>query len=178
MNTKSIVLGIFSSCLIAGTAFGQETPVVEISPAPKEEVKTVKKEIRKEIRMEDNDGVKTLTIITDDNGVISEEVFVGAEADAKLAELAPQMEDVTMEQEREEERIEVEVDDDGNVKSLTITKSRNGEETVEVFEGEDAKKKLDEINSHQEIEIEVDEKSKKPTKKRTHSKEKEVERID
>ena len=165
MNTKSILFGIFSICLIAGPAFGQERTEVERSPGTPEEVKVVKKEIRKEIQMEDNDGVKTLTITTDDGGVITKEVFVGEEAEVKLAELTPQMEGVTMEREVEEERIEVIVDDEGNLISVIIKKSRNGEETIEVLEGEAAQRKLEEINAHGATEIKIPVKSKKKVKR-------------
>ncbi|MDG1333315.1 MAG: hypothetical protein P8P74_13350 [Crocinitomicaceae bacterium] len=168
MNTKSIIAGIFAVCLIAGSAIGQEQ-TEESSPKAPKEVKSLKKEIRKEVRMEDNDGVKTLTIITDDNGVISEEVFTGEAADAKLAELMPQMEDVSIEHEKVEERIEVQVDDDGNLKSVTVKQSRNGEETIKVLEGEEAQKKLDEVNAQTRKNIEgdkkVDEKVEKKRKK-------------
>ncbi|MFK7787164.1 MAG: hypothetical protein AB8B56_18730 [Crocinitomicaceae bacterium] len=164
MNTKSIITGIFSLCLISGSAFAQEREVVESSPASPEQVKAVKKEIRKEVQMEDKDGVKTLTITTDDGGEITKEVFTGAEAEAKLAELMPQMEEVTMEQEVEEERIEVAVDDDGNLESVTIKRTRNGEETIEVLEGEAAEKKLEEIKDQVKVEIEDDKKGVKKKK--------------
>lgn len=170
MNTKSIILGIFSLCLIAGSAFGQEKKIVESSPAKAEDVKSVKKEIRKEVRMEDNDGVKTLTIITDDNGVITEEVFEGEAAEAKLEELMPQMEDVTIEEERVEERVEVEVDDDGNLKSVKVKTLRNGKESVEVLEGEAAQKKLEEINAQIRTETEGEKKVVKKKVKRSSAK--------
>ena len=158
-------------CLITGSAFGQEQKVVESAPANAEEVKNIKKEIRKEVRMEDNDGVKVLTIVTDDNGMITEEVFEGEAADAKLAELMPQMEDVTIEQERVEERVEVEVDDNGNLKSVKVKTSRNGEETIEILEGVAAQKKLEEINAHVRNEIEGEKKVVKKKVKRVNAKE-------
>ena len=49
--------------------------------------KKVKKEIKKEVNLEENNGVKTLTIKTTENGVTKKEVFKGAEADKKIAEL-------------------------------------------------------------------------------------------
>ena len=170
MNTKSIIAGVFSISLIVGSAFGQEEKVVESSPTKAEGVKSVKKEIRKEVRMEDNGGVKTLTIVTDDNGEITEEVFQGEAAEAKLAELMPQMEEVTVEEERVEERVEVEVDDNGNLKSIKVKTLRNGEETVEVLEGEAAQKKLEEINAHTRKEIEGGKKVVKKKVKRANAK--------
>lgn len=44
------------------------------------------KEIRKEIKVEDNNGIKTLTISTTEDGKTNTEVFEGAEADKKIAE--------------------------------------------------------------------------------------------
>ena len=46
-----------------------------------------KKEIRKEIKMEDEDGVITLTITTTENGDTKTEVFTGDDATKKMAEL-------------------------------------------------------------------------------------------
>jgi hypothetical protein len=170
MNTKSIVLGIFSVCLMAGSAFGQEKELVESKPANPEKVKTIKKEIRKEIQMEDNDGVKTLTIITDDGGEITKEVFVGEEAEAKLAELEPQLEEVTIEHERVEERVEAEVDDMGNLKAVKVITIRNGVESIEVLEGEAAQKKLEEIKEQKKVQLEGDQKEVKKKVKRSSAK--------
>jgi len=47
----------------------------------------VKKEIRKEMTVEHIDGEKVLTIKTTKDGKITEEVYKGAEADAKLNEM-------------------------------------------------------------------------------------------
>lgn len=47
----------------------------------------LKKEITKEVKMIEENGVKTLTIITTENGVVAEEVFTGAAADKKMAEI-------------------------------------------------------------------------------------------
>ena len=46
-----------------------------------------KQELRKEVRIEENNGVKTMTITTSENGEVSEEVFEGEEAEAKLQEM-------------------------------------------------------------------------------------------
>ena len=45
------------------------------------------KEIKKEIRMEDNNGKRVLTIITTENGNVMEEVYEGRAADLKMTEL-------------------------------------------------------------------------------------------
>jgi hypothetical protein len=48
---------------------------------------TTGKEVRKEVNLEDENGVKTLTIKTTTDGNTTTEVYTGAEADTKLAEL-------------------------------------------------------------------------------------------
>ena len=178
MKTKTIIVGLLSIFLISGSAFGQEVPTAEQAPVKEE---STKKEVRKEIQMEDADGLKTLTIITDENGVVSKEVLVGDEAEAKLAELMPQMEEMSEEVLTEEERIEVAVDDDGNLQSVTVKKSLNGEETIEVFTGEEAKQKLEELKSETGVEVNDDEKvvvKKKGKKKKMKSYSEENKKID
>ena len=51
-----------------------------------QEVKEVKKEIRKEVNLQEENGEKTLTITTTENGKVTEEVYKGEAAEAKLAE--------------------------------------------------------------------------------------------
>ena len=48
------------------------------------------KEVRKEVNLEEENGVKTLTITTTTDGNTSTEVYTGAEADAKVAEFEKQ----------------------------------------------------------------------------------------
>jgi hypothetical protein len=48
---------------------------------------TEKKEIRKEVKMEDKAGIKTLTIKTTENGNTVSEIYKGADAEKKMAEL-------------------------------------------------------------------------------------------
>ena len=142
MKTKSILLATLSICLITGSAFGQERAEV------KTEVKSVKKEIRKEVRMEDEGGVRTLTISTDENGVKTEEIYTGDEADRKMAQIAPERGsslDV-------EQRVEVKVDQ-ANDKKVTITKTSNGKETIEVYQGDEAEAKLKELETETGTEL-------------------------
>lgn len=96
-------------------------------------------EISKEIKMEETDGKKVLTITTIDNGVKTEEILTGAAADAKLAEL--QQENII-----EQVQEEITVEDKNGVRTLTISKTENGELKKEVFVGADADKKLKEMN--------------------------------
>ena len=137
MKTKSLLLATLSICLITGSAFGQERAEV------KKEVKTVKKEIRKEVRMEEDGGVRTLTISTDENGVKSEEIYTGYEAEMKMAEIAPE----TGSSNEVEQRVMVKVDEQANDKKVTITKTSNGKEIIEVYEGEEAEAKLKELET-------------------------------
>lgn len=46
------------------------------------------KEVRKEVNLEDNNGMKVLTITTTENGNTTTEVYKGAEADAKIQEFS------------------------------------------------------------------------------------------
>lgn len=98
-----------------------------------------KEEIRKEVRMEEENGVKTLHIITTVNGVTTEEVITGDAADARLAE---EMDGRGME---EEVRKEVEVTEVNGEMVVTIITSTQGKIRTEVFTGEDAKAKLKEL---------------------------------
>ncbi len=92
-----------------------------------------KKEVRKEVHMEDENGKKILTIVTTTNGVKTEEVYEGKEAEAKLAE---------MEGERslKEESEEVKIEEIGGLKRVIIKRSKDGKVTEEILTGEDADK--------------------------------------
>lgn len=170
MKTKAILLGTFSLCLLSSSVFAQERKEVE------KEVKSVKKEIRKEVRMEEENGVTTLTISTDDNGVKTEEVYVGAEAEAKLAEIMPQMEVTSEVEERVEESVEIRVDDQSKERQVVIRKSVNGEEIIEVYEGEEADAKIKEIE--REAGIEMTEEKVVVQKKAKRSQAKKIEEVD
>lgn len=64
--------------------------VISIGQSLAQEKQVVKKEIRKEVKMEEEKGVKTLTIRTTENGTESVEVYKGEEAEKKLTELENQ----------------------------------------------------------------------------------------
>lgn len=95
-------------------------------------------EITKEIKMEETDGKKVLTITTIDNGVKTEEILTGDAAELKLAEL--QQENVI-----EQVKEDIIVEDKNGVRTLTINKTENGELKTEVFVGAEADKKLEEL---------------------------------
>ena len=99
----------------------------------------VEKEMRKEVRMEDENGVKTLYITTTENGKVTEEVYEGEEAEIKLAEM------MDGRGQTDEIKKEVEVEMIDGVKTVTIVTSRKGKMRKEVYTGTDADAKLKEL---------------------------------
>lgn len=79
---KKITLGLTIFALIVITS--QASAQTEIT-----------KEIRKEVTIEDKNGVKTLSIETTENGRSTSEIYTGAEADKKIAELEKQQSGTT-----------------------------------------------------------------------------------
>ena len=49
------------------------------------------KEIRKEVKLTEENGVKTLIIITTENGKTNTQTFIGPDADAKLAQMEQEL---------------------------------------------------------------------------------------
>lgn len=142
---------IVTSMLVLGAvAFGQE-----------------KTEVRKEVNMEEVNGEKKLTVKTTKNGNVTEEIYKGAAAEQKLAELDKEAAELQKNQEaknkvvveknvemregqsssaRQDEvskRVKMEKTEKGDV--LTITTITNGEKKVEKYEGEAAHKKMKEL---------------------------------
>lgn len=106
-----------------------------------------KKEIKKEVKLEEVNGEKSLTIITTENGLTKEEVYTGAEADAKIIELENQLEaeNATVKEHKEvRKEVKVEVDDNGE-KTVTIITEENGNVDEQVYKGEAAEQKLKEL---------------------------------
>ena len=99
------------------------------------------KEIKKEIRMEDNNGKRVLTIITTENGNVMEEVYEGRAADLKMTELRS---DDSMEFKEESQEVRVEMDKNGENKLTVITKT-NGQEMEELYVGLKADQKMKEL---------------------------------
>lgn len=95
--------------------------------------------LKKEVRMEEENGIKTLTITTTDGEVVTEEKYSGEAADAKLAELSGTS------AQREETTKEVEIIEENGVKIVTITTTVNGQVSQEVYTGEDAERKIEEM---------------------------------
>lgn len=126
---KKIAFIALGFCLLTGNTFAQEK---------------VEKSIKKEVKMEDENGQKTLTITTTENGVVTEEVFTGEEADAKMEEL------LAAENRTEEVKKEVRVEEVDGERKVTITTTANGRIKEEVYTGEDAEKKIRELEAGEE----------------------------
>jgi hypothetical protein len=103
--------------------------------------KVVKKEVKKEVRMELVDGEKTLTIKTEGDGVTKTQVYKGEQATEKMAEL----EGVAGAEEEMNEKKEVRLEEIDGKKKLTVTTTRGSKVEEEVFVGEEADKKIEEL---------------------------------
>lgn len=99
-----------------------------------------KKEIKKEVKMTETNGEKVLVIKTNENGQVTEETYQGEAAEQKLAETQTN----SISQEVTEE---VNVEEINGEKVLTIKRSENGQETVEVLKGEAAEARLKEMEA-------------------------------
>lgn len=111
--------------------------------------------IQKEIEVEEVNGIKTVTISTIENGVETKEVFVGEEAERKLAELEGKKDVISEEvnEESVERKVEVTVDENTQEKSVVITTTINGEETVERYDGDEAEAKLKELEGEGDVKL-------------------------
>lgn len=132
-------LALLAIAFIASTAlFAQTEKKVEKVEKIERVEKIDKKEVRKEVKFEENNGEKTLTITTSENGKVTEEVYKGAEAEKKMQEM-----EASMKSEKITE--DVEVTDENGVKVVKIVRNENGKITEEVYKGADAEKKLKEM---------------------------------
>lgn len=134
--------------------------------AQTEEKKT--KEIRKEVRVENENGVKTVEILTVENGMETKEVYTGSEADQKLAELESQM--VV---EESSVRKEVKVEEIDGTKKLTVRTESNGKVEEEVYVGPDVDKKLKELEAEGTAPKEMEVKKVERIRRTEHQKAKE-----
>ena len=128
MTKKLIFLTSIFGLISTGVLFSQEA---------------VKKSYKKEVRMEEDNGTKTLYITTNENGKISEEVYTGEEAEVKLSELTEGV------SQTEEIKKEVYMEEINGEKTLTIITSKKGKVREEKFTGEDAERKLEELEGAQ-----------------------------
>lgn len=101
----------------------------------------VKRDYKKEVRMEDENGTKTLYVTITENGKTSEEVYTGEEAETKLSELTNGV------SQTDEIKKEVTMKEINGEKTLTIITSKKGKVRVEKYTGEDAERKLNELET-------------------------------
>jgi len=128
-------LTIVACALIASVSTYAQTEKKE-----KKVDKVERKEVRKEVKLEEENGVKTLTITTKTGGVVTNEVYTGADADKKLKEME---EAGNLENKEVSEDVDVTIEN--GVKTLKIKRNENGKITEELYTGEDADKKLKEM---------------------------------
>jgi hypothetical protein len=95
----------------------------------------VKSEIRKEVKLEEENGEKVLTIRTSSNGTETVEVYRGEEADKKLQELQVNEAPGKVREEVNGEKV------------IRIDRTVDGKTTREEYRGAEADQKLKEINT-------------------------------
>lgn len=102
-------------------------------PAQKE-----KKEVIKKVEVQEVNGEKVMTISTTENGVQTQEVVTGAEAEERMSEFP-------LKEEGNQVRKEVNYEEVNGEKVLTIVTTENGVTSTEVYKGAEAELKLKEI---------------------------------
>jgi hypothetical protein len=117
---------------LTGFALIASTPLFA-QPAQKE-----KKEVIKNVEVQEVNGEKVMTITTTENGVQTQEVVKGAEAEQRMQEFP-------LKEEGNEVRKEVNYEEVNGEKVLTIMTTENGVTTTEVYKGAEAELKLKEI---------------------------------
>ena len=118
--------------LLVGFAF-VGTSILFAQPVQKE-----KKEVIKNVEVQEVNGEKVMTITTTENGVQTQEVVRGAEAEQRMNEFP-------LKEEGNEVRKEVNYEEVNCEKVLTIMTTENGVTTTEVYKGAEAELKLKEI---------------------------------
>ena len=121
-----VALGIFTNCQA-------QTP------------KTTKKEVSKEISVEDENGVKKVTIKSTEDGKTTVETFTGKEAEAKLKELENPASDENTVAVVDGVTIDVNMEEVDGVKTLTIKRTEDGKTATETYTGAEAETKLKEL---------------------------------
>ena len=112
-------------------------------------------QIKKDVKMTIENGQKVLTIETTEykNGkeTLTKEVFIGEKADQKLEELKKEQLISENEQDLKSEIWDdVRFEEVDGYKKLTIIHNENGSVTEKVFIGEEAEKKLQELQDKKE----------------------------
>ncbi|MFZ9028981.1 MAG: hypothetical protein ACO2Z9_08180 [Crocinitomicaceae bacterium] len=132
MKKQLLLAGAFA--MITAVSFAQQK-------------ETQKREIKKEVEMTEENGQKKLVIKTDDNGKVTEEVFVGEAADKKLEEIKGEHQNLTSDQ----ETVEVKMEEVNGEKKLTVTKSSGDKKKEKVYYGEEAEMKLKELEGKKPV---------------------------
>lgn len=111
------------------------------------------KQIRKEVQLEQLNDEIVLTIKTIDGDNITEEVYTDEEAEKMLTELEKVDEEKIVSSQEVKEEISIE-DVDG-LKKVTVKRTENGIISEEVYIGEDADKKIQEIENRENRPIKI-----------------------
>ena len=111
------------------------------------------KQIRKEVQLEQLNDEIVLTIKTIDGDKVTEEIYTGDEAEKMLSELEKVDEEKIISSEEIKEEIHLEEIE--GIKKLTIKKTQNGEISEEIYFGQDADKKIAEIESRKNMQLKI-----------------------
>ena len=132
MKKQILLAGAFA--MITALSFGQQKEVQ-------------KRDIKKKVEMTEENGKKKLVIKTNDGETITEEVFVGEEADDKLKEIQGEHKEL-----KEDQRtVEMKMEEVNGEKKLTVIENNGGVKTEEVYVGEEADKKLKELEGKKPV---------------------------
>lgn len=132
MKKQLLLSGVFF--MLTAISFGQQKEVQ-------------KREIKKKVEMTEENGEKKLVIKTNDGETITEEVFVGEEADDKLKEIQGEHKEL-----KEDQRtVEMKMEEVNGEKKLTVIENNGGVKTEEVYVGEEADKKLKELEGKKPV---------------------------
>lgn len=112
--------------------------LIASAPLFAQPVQKEKKEVIKNVEVQEVNGEKVMTITTTENGVQTQEVVRGAEAEQRMQEFP-------LKEEGNEVRKEVNYEEVNGEKVLTIMTTENGVTSTEVYKGAEAEMKLKEI---------------------------------
>jgi predicted proteasome-type protease len=112
--------------------------LIASAPLFAQPVQKEKKEVIKNVEVQEVNGEKVMTITTTENGVQTQEVVKGAEAEQRMQEFP-------LKEEGNEVRKEVNYEEVNGEKVLTIMTTENGVTSTEVYKGAEAEMKLKEI---------------------------------
>ena len=132
MKKQLLLSGVF--LMLTAISFGQQKEVQ-------------KREVMQKVKMTEENGQKKLIVKTNDNGTITEEVYVGDEADKKLEEIQGNHTEIKEDQ----KTVEVKMEEVNGEKKLTVIENKGGVKTEEVYVGEEADQKLKELEGNKPV---------------------------